>query len=32
LRLRLSRGPLSAEEAARITSLLDDAAKEVEGS
>ncbi len=32
LRLRLSQGPLSAEEAARITSLLDNAAKEVGGS
>ncbi len=32
LRLRLSQGPLSAEQAAKIASLLDDAAKGVEGS
>lgn len=32
LRLRLSQGPLSAEQAAKIANLLDDAAKGVEGS
>lgn len=32
LRLRLSQGPLSKEQVARITNLLDDAAKGVEGS
>jgi DNA-binding PadR family transcriptional regulator len=32
LRLRLSQGPLSAEQIARIASVLDGAAKDVEGS
>jgi DNA-binding PadR family transcriptional regulator len=32
LRLRLARGPLSAEQVAKIANLLDDAAKEVETS
>ena len=32
LRLRLSQGPLSAEQVARIANVLDDAAKDVEGS
>jgi hypothetical protein len=32
LRLRLSQGPLAAEQVARIANLLDEAAKSVEGS
>jgi hypothetical protein len=32
LRLRLSQGPLGAEQVARIANLLDETAKSVEGS